>query len=261
MATGTGLEGEQIDANIRVEMQASNSPEAALTTWSATDEQDFEFLLGGRLAYDIDPCTSGEHRTTLGSHQGYAQHPSNVVLPDTITGQRGEIDGLRGRRAQSVTLGVVAGQMRVAIMTGGTHTPDAPSLIGATTLWESTTTGTGEVTLTLPTGADTIRFPLSGGLWVVFKGTGATGRGEIGPGPAFATGAVDMPSSWIRRDDAAGLRGQNPGERDIGLTAGGYGDDEVAYEDPVSDPDTTEYGPDNHPFLRLVAYQAALGVG
>lgn len=248
-ATSTGYGGQQINANIRVETVGSNNPANALATWSASGELNFAFLLGARVVYEIDPCTTLEHRTRWGSFAAYATHTSNVTLPDTLTGQRASVVGLGGRRIFSCTMGVVAGTAAAGAHTGGTHTEDAPSMIGATALATfGQNVSNGEVTLQAPTGASTVRVPTSGGLWWLFKGEGATGRGQVGPGPYANVGRPDQPDSWIRRFDTGGLRGRNPGERDIGRTAPGYGDDTTPFESPITDPNTTEYGPDNKPF-------------
>lgn len=251
-ATGTGYGGQQINANIRVETVGSNNPTSALTTWSSSGELNFAFLLGGRLAFEIDPCTDLEYRSRWGSLAAYATYPSDVVLPDTVTGQRGDVTGMEGARILSMTIGVVAGQVRGAVFSGGTQTPDAPSMIGATQLWDAGVSGgTGAYTWTAPTGSGVVRVPASGGLWLFGKGFGATGRGQLGPGPFANTGRPDQPSTWIRRYDTGGLRGQNPGERDVGRTAPGYGDDTTPFQSPITDPNATEYGPDNHPFWMI----------
>lgn len=246
----SGLNGEQVAANIRVETVGSNVPTATLSTWSASGELNFAFLLGARLCYEVDPCTDLEHRSRLGSVAAYATHPSNVVLPDTITGQRAPVTGLEGRRILSLQCGVVAGTARQAIYTGGTQTEDAPSMVGATPLVDlGTNVANGDLNYPAPTGASTVRVPTSGGLWWLFKGFNATGRGHVGPGPFSATGNVNQPSSWIRRFDTGGLRGRNPGERDIERNAGGYGNAATAFETPaITDPDLQEFGPDNHPY-------------
>lgn len=261
-AVGGGLEGEQIDADIQVEVVGSNDPTVQLATWDGTGELNFPVMLGARLVFDNDPATTGEVHTVWGSFADAGTYPSDVVLPDSVTAQLSELDGLEDARIESmeVFIPVDTGDMRLGIGTGGTQDLDNPVLTGATTVWDAgeTAGGTGLQNIAAPTGASTVRVPTTGGMWAYFKGTGATGRGFVGPGPFVGVGNVNQPDSFIRRGNGGGNRGQNPGEVDA--TDGvGYGSPSTVFESPMSP--TGETQPDNDPYLRVFLFNPAISIG
>jgi len=251
---GGGYDGETAGGQVAVATAGSEDATSAqtFTTLSAS----FSFIVPLRLVVERDPCTTGEQQAVWGGFAPYATYPSDVVLPDSVTAQRADIDDMDRMRLLAQNTSTVAGLMRFQTATGGGHTPDTPVMAGAVTLWDAgVNEETGAGSIDAPTGAATIRIPAGlPGLWVMFKGFGATGRGEVGPGPFTITGRPDQPSDWIRRFGAN--IGLNPGELDMAAT--GLGDDSVVFESPIVARTTSQ--PDNHPSSRATFQLAAVTI-
>lgn len=251
------FDGETAGGQVRVQADGLQDATVANTGWTVAGSS-FSFLVPMRLVYDVDPCTSGYMETGLGSMSPYADFAGDFALPDTLTMQPPEsVEGVRGARILSVGGGSASGDIRRGAFVGGDVTPDAVDMDGATVL-SDVGVGTGAGTIAFfatPTGAGTVRVPMSGGLSTGFKGNGASGRGEGGPGP-FTTGRIDNPSSWVRRFGAN--IGQNPMEWDNVGTGAGYGDDTTSFEDPIVGSGDTY--PGNHPSARLLLWQPAIAV-
>lgn len=245
--------GETAGENVRVHASGSQDATVANTTWTSTGETNFAFMVPVKLLYAVDPCTTGESRTTWGSAASYADHPSNITLPDTETAQTAPVDGLEAARIAGAEVGIASGQVRIGIRTGGTTTPGSESLGGATVLADlGQTTTTGENSYrAAPTGASTVRVPTTGGMWLVYKGTGSGGRGETA-GP-FVVAPPNSPSSWVNRSTG----GTNTGERD-NSGAAGHGDDSNPFQDPVVS--SSEFAPNNHPSAAVELFTAATTV-
>lgn len=256
--TGGGYEGDQADANIRVDLTNSNDPTASFTTWDTAAENvgvnSFPFLLGARLLVERSPATALSHERVWGSFSDYATHPSDVGWVEFQTCLTASTLGIRGLRILSAGVGLVSGVGRLAIHEGGTTAdsdPDNPNMVGSTRLIDlglTASTG-GLVMIAAPTGAGTRRVP-SGGMFAEFHGNGVVGRGESGPGPYANTGRRDQPSMWIR-DVGANIE-LCRSELDITRVAPGYGNNAVASESPYTDPDVTHRNVGNHPLVVVI---------
>jgi len=256
--TGAGFSGETADENLRVNSAAGAfSAGTAATTWTAGGSS-FPYVVPLRLVYDIDPCTTGEHHTYWGGFAAYDEYPGPpfIGLPDTLTTQTADITGLEAARILRVGGGQASGgDVRRGFLTGGDTTLDAPQLAGATLLVDcGTTPATGTISyVNAPTGVDTARVPsVAEGMWIAYKGQGAAGPGEGGPGP-FTAGRIDQPTSWVRR---FGVNiGQNPMERD-NEGPPGYGDDATPFVTPIVS--SGESSPENLPSSRAELWHPAI---
>lgn len=253
--TGFSLHGEQFDAGqLQVDISTmSNSPTVTFSaTWNGATTTGFNFLLGARLGYIVNPCTDGSHRARWGTLLNYSDFISDVTLPDSQTYQCGDSSQLAGGVLHSIASGVVTGVVRAGIFSGGTVSPlSAASPVNATLLWDagvSTVTG-GENLWTAPTGDNTIIIP-SNGIHFAFKGTAAQGRGEVGPAP-HTTASPARPSDWLSTPST----GATQAETDIADT--GIGTAATAWPTPVAGSITR---PGNHPFLYMIVTQPSLFV-
>ena len=256
---GGDFAGETAGENVRVERTAgTNDATVAQTAWSATDEVGFPVIVPLGLVYDNAPCTTGERHQTWGAFADFATYGTfgnDVGLPDSTTQQTASVTGLEGGRFEFLRTGAVSGSIDYSVFEGGTLDPDAPSARASTLLWDAglnTTNGAG--TIIAPTGAGTIRVP-AGGMFLRFKGQGAVGRGQFGPGPFAGTGNIDQPSDWVRLGGAN--LGQNPAETDI-VAGAGYGAAAVDWDTRIPSTGNTESLPGNHPGGSIEVWQAPL---
>ncbi len=257
---GAGLEGETADEGLRIAPGGAVSAETTATTWTAGGSS-FGFTVPMRLVYDVDICTTGEHHTFWGGFATYAEYPGApyIGLPDTLTTQTGDIAGLEGARILRIGGGQATGSdVRRGFLTGGDTTLDAADVDGATLLVDcGLTSATGAISYAdAPTGSDTVRVPsVAAGLWIAYKGQGAAGPGEGGPGPFSSAGTIVQPTSWVRR---FGVNiGRNPMEVDA-VDGAGYGDDATPFEDPVTP--TSQSYPGNLPSSRGEFWHPAVAV-
>jgi hypothetical protein len=232
--------GETAGENVRVHATGSQDAATAYTTWTSAGETSFAFMVPLKLLYAVDPCTTGESRTRWGSQATYAEHPDTITLPDTETAQTAPVDGLELARVEGADVGLDSGQVRIGLRTGGTVTPGSEAIAAATVLVDlGQTTTIGENSYrAAPTGASTVRVPLTGGMWLVYKGTGSGGVGEAS-GP-FSVAPPNRPSSWVNPSTG----GTNTGEIDNGGAAG-HGDDTTPFQDPAVA--SGSFAPNNHP--------------
>ena len=257
---GAGLEGETADESLCIAPGGAVSAETTATTWTAGGSS-FGFTVPMRLVYDVDICTTGEHHTFWGGFATYAEYPGApyIGLPDTLTTQTGDIAGLEGARILRIGGGQATGSdVRRGFLTGGDTTLDAADVDGATLLVDcGLTSATGAISYAdAPTGSDTVRVPsVAAGLWIAYKGQGAAGPGEGGPGPFSSAGTIVQPTSWVRR---FGVNiGRNPMEVDA-VDGAGYGDDATPFEDPVTP--TSQSYPGNLPSSRGEFWHPAVAV-
>lgn len=239
LPTASTYAGETSDEAVRVHTAGSQDPTVPQDYTSLN--ASFNFIVPMRLVYERDPCTTGEQRVRWGSFADYEDHPSNVTLPNSITAQRASVLGMEGLRIHSIFPGAFSGSVRYQLAISGTHTPDTPSAVGAVTYFSGGLGSSGTLVLA-GSGSETQRVPDHDSMWVMFKGQGSVGRGEIGPGP-YTVARPDQPSDWVRRDNDAGNRGDNPGEIDM-TNGAGFGDETTVFPSPLSGSETQ---PDNHP--------------
>lgn len=237
--------GQQVQQNLRT---AANSDPTVSPPATWTTNGSFGVWLGARIGYRIAPCTTGECRPALGSAAALAAHLSNVTLPDSYTCQGLPIVGTAGMRIRRVQLGVNSGTVRCGVSQGGDVTLPGVSAVGSTPLVDLGTNGgsTGAVDYMAPTGADTVRVPTSGGMWVVIYGAGAQGIGEVGPSP-FAVAGINLPATGIT------IGGANTGlaEREQDVAQAGLGNAAVALQ---TVPAGTATAVDNSPYCVLELY-------
>jgi hypothetical protein len=242
--------GETAGENVRVHATGSQDATVGYTTWTSAGETNFAFMVPLKMLYAVDPCTTGESRTRWGSQATYAEHPDVITLPDTETAQTAPVDGLELARIAGADVGLDSGQVRIGLRTGGTVTPGSEDIDGATVLVDlGQTTTIGENSYrAAPTGASTVRVPLTGGMWLSYKGTGSGGVGEAS-GP-FVVAPPNRPSSWVNPSTA----GTNTGEIDNG-GAVGHGDDTTPFQDPAVA--SGSFAPNNHPSAGVEVFTAA----
>ena len=240
--------GEQVTQNMRT---AAFSDPTSVAPGTFTTTASFGVWAGIQIHYEINPATSGERRVRLGSVASSASHLSLVALPDSYTAQGSVVGGTAGMRFRGLTMAIVSGTVRTAIMIGGDTTLPGVTAVGATVLADLGTNGvaTGDVEYLAPTGASTVRMP-AGGAWALFYGLAAVGRGEAGPSP-FAVASTALPASHITIGGAS--NGNAEREQDIAQV--GLGN---AANAPITIPAGTLTVVDNCPFYQLELYSPAL---